>query len=72
MWLKGTPNSSGLLPSTQPIYAAAKNLEWQSYQINNCEVRKKNKNILEIFVFIYIEHVKFQNNNNSNNNNNNN
>ena len=25
MWLKGTPNASGLLPSPQPVYATTKN-----------------------------------------------
>ena len=30
VWLKGTPNSSGLLPSSQPLYAVAKMLKWQS------------------------------------------
>ena len=35
-------------------------LEWQFYEINNFEARKKTKNILEILFFIYIEHVKYQ------------
>ena len=30
VWLKGTPNGSGLLPSTQPLYAIAQILKWQS------------------------------------------
>ena len=30
VWLKGTPNGSGLLPSHQPLYATAKFLKWQS------------------------------------------
>ena len=36
-------NGSGLLPSPQPVYATAKIVKWQSYQINNFEVRKKLK-----------------------------
>ena len=46
VWLKGTPNGSGLLPSPQPVYAAAKIFKWQSYQINNFQVRKKTKEIV--------------------------
>ena len=43
MQLKGTPNGSGLLPSPQPVYAIAKILEGQFYEINNFEVGKKLK-----------------------------
>ena len=45
VWLKGTPNASGLLPSPQPVYATTKKIKWQFYQINNFEVRKKLKTI---------------------------
>ena len=40
VWLKGTSNGSGLLPSPQPLYAIAKSLKWQSTSINNFKVRK--------------------------------
>ena len=42
VWLKGTANGSGLLPSHQPVYAT-KIFKCQFYQINNFEVRKKLK-----------------------------
>ena len=48
MWLKGTPNGSGLLPSPQPLYAIAKFFKWQSTSNQIFKVRKKTKNILEI------------------------
>ena len=51
--VKGTQNGSGLLPSPQPVYATAKILKWQFYQINNFEVRKMTINILKI-LFLYI------------------
>ena len=41
VWLKGIPKGSGLLPSPQPVYATAKILKWQFYEINNFEARKK-------------------------------
>ena len=53
MWLKGTPNGFGLLPSPQPLYATAKCLNGNLYQINNFEGRKKTNNILER-LFLYI------------------
>ena len=59
VWLKGTPNGSGLLPSPQPLYATAKILNGKLYQINNFEDRKNTKTTLEI-LFLYILKVKFQ------------
>ena len=56
VWLKGTPNAFGLLPSPQHIYATTKILTWQFYQINNFEVRKKTKNTLAI-LFLHILHM---------------
>ena len=45
VWLKGTPNASGLLPSPQPVFATTKILKWRFYQINNFEARKKRKTL---------------------------
>ena len=43
VWLKGTHNGSGLLPSPQPLYAIAKILNGNLHQINNFKVRRKQK-----------------------------
>ena len=53
VWLKGTPNPSGLLPSSQPLYTIAKILNGNLHEIDNFKVRKKMKNILEIYFCVY-------------------
>ena len=61
VWLKVTPNGSGLLPSPQPLPGIAKVLEWQSTPNQQfLKLENKLKNTLEILLSVYIEHVKFQ------------
>ena len=54
MWLKGTPNGSGLLPSTQPRYICyCKNLKMAIYIKSTILKLEKTRNMLEI-VFLHI------------------
>ena len=53
VWLKGTPNGSRLLPSPQAAYATAKFSKWQLYQVNNFEVRNKQKTFQKYCFYIY-------------------
>ena len=57
VWLKGTPNGSGLLPSPQPLYSTAKNIKMANYiKSTMLKLGKKIKNILEI-LFLYILNI---------------